>query len=53
MAESSAPDKLSIVLYAGDYGRVHYALAMASAAAAPHSAPGAGPALCSDWSSTV
>jgi len=34
MAESSAPDKLSIVLYAGDYGRVHYALAMASAAAA-------------------
>jgi peroxiredoxin family protein len=29
-----APDKLSIVVYAGDYGRVHYALAMASAAAA-------------------
>ena len=28
------PDKLSIVVYAGDYGRVHYALAMASAAAA-------------------
>lgn len=29
-----APDKLSIVVHAGDYGRVHYALAMASAAAA-------------------
>ena len=29
-----APDKLSIIVYAGDYGRVHYALAMASAAAA-------------------
>ncbi|MFN4281809.1 MAG: DsrE family protein [Alphaproteobacteria bacterium] len=28
------PDKLSIVVHAGDYGRVHYALAMASAAAA-------------------
>ncbi len=28
------PDKLSIIVYAGDYGRVHYALAMASAAAA-------------------
>lgn len=28
------PDKLSIVIYAADYGRVHYALAMASAAAA-------------------
>lgn len=34
MAETAAPDKLSIVVYAGDYGRVHYALAMASAAAA-------------------
>ncbi len=34
MAESAAPDKLSIVVYAGDYGRIHYALAMASAAAA-------------------
>ena len=28
------PDKLSIIIYSGDYGRVHYALAMASAAAA-------------------
>ena len=28
------PDKLSIIVYSGDYGRVHYALAMASAAAA-------------------
>lgn len=28
------PDKLSITVYAGDFGRVHYALAMASAAAA-------------------
>ncbi len=28
------PDKLSIILYSGDYGRVHYALAMAAAAAA-------------------
>lgn len=30
----NAPDKLSIIVYSGDYGRVHYALAMASAAAA-------------------
>jgi peroxiredoxin family protein len=30
----AAPDKLSIIVYSGDYGRVHYALAMASAAAA-------------------
>lgn len=29
-----SPDKLSIIVYSGDYGRVHYALAMASAAAA-------------------
>lgn len=28
------PDKLSIIVYSGDYGRVHYALAMASSAAA-------------------
>jgi peroxiredoxin family protein len=34
MAATSAPDKLSIVVHAGDYGRVHYALAMASAASA-------------------
>jgi peroxiredoxin family protein len=34
-AESgTSPDKLSIIVYSGDYGRVHYALAMASAAAA-------------------
>jgi peroxiredoxin family protein len=31
---SGSPDKLSIIVYSGDYGRVHYALAMASAAAA-------------------
>ncbi len=31
---SHPPDKLSIIVYSGDYGRVHYALAMASAAAA-------------------
>ena len=31
---SAPPDKLSIILYSGDYGRVHYALAMAAAAAA-------------------
>ena len=30
----TSPDKLSIIVYSGDYGRVHYALAMASAAAA-------------------
>lgn len=30
----ASPDKLSIIVYSGDYGRVHYALAMASAAAA-------------------
>ncbi len=34
MADNAGPDKLSIVVYSGDYGRVHYALAMASAAAA-------------------
>jgi peroxiredoxin family protein len=34
MSDMTPPDKLSIVVYAGDYGRVHYALAMASAAAA-------------------
>lgn len=33
-ADNKSPDKLSIVVYSGDYGRVHYALAMASAAAA-------------------
>ncbi len=34
MTETKSPDKLSIVVYSGDYGRVHYALAMASAAMA-------------------
>ena len=28
------PDKLSFVVFSGDYGRIHYALVMASAAAA-------------------
>ena len=31
---SKAPDKLSIVVFSGDFERVHYALAMAAAAAA-------------------
>lgn len=31
---SRPPDKLSIIVYAGDFGRVHYALATAAAAAA-------------------
>ncbi len=31
---SAAPDKLSIIVYSGDFDRVHYALAMAAAAAA-------------------
>ena len=31
---TKAPDKLSIVVFSGDFGRVHYALAMAAAAAA-------------------
>lgn len=30
----AAPDKLSIIVYSGDYERVHYALVLASAAAA-------------------
>jgi len=33
-AEKSAPDKLSLVVYAGHFDKVHYALVMASAAAA-------------------
>ena len=33
-ADTSPPDKLSIVVYAGFYDKVHYALVMASAAAA-------------------
>lgn len=33
-ASPTPPDKLSIIVYSGDYGRVHYALAMASSAAA-------------------
>lgn len=34
MAESVSPDKLSVVVYDGSYDKVHYALAMAAAAAA-------------------
>ncbi len=30
----ASPDKLSFVVFSGDYGRVHYALVMACAAAA-------------------
>lgn len=30
----TAPDKLSIIVFSGDYDRVHYALAMASSAVA-------------------
>ena len=33
-ADSPPPDKLSIVVYAGTYDKVHYALVMAAAAAA-------------------
>ena len=31
---ASPPDKLSIVVFSGDFGRVHYAFSMAAAAAA-------------------
>ncbi len=34
MVESAPPDKLSIVVFSGDFERIHYALVMASAAAA-------------------
>lgn len=34
MVESAPPDTLSIVVFSGDFERVHYALVMASAAAA-------------------
>ena len=34
MAESASPDKLSVVIYSGDFDKIHYALAMAAAAAA-------------------
>lgn len=34
VADSAPPDKLSIVAFSGDYAKVHYALAMASGAAA-------------------
>jgi peroxiredoxin family protein len=34
VSADGSPDKLSIIVYSGDYGRVHYALAMASSAAA-------------------
>lgn len=33
-APTRRPDKLSVVVYSGDYGRVHYAMVIASAAAA-------------------
>ena len=32
--DSPSPEKLSIVVYAGHYDKVHYALVMAAAAAA-------------------
>jgi len=32
--DMTAPDKLSIIVFSGDYDRVHYALAMASSAVA-------------------
>ncbi len=34
MATSTRPDKLSLIVYSGAYDRVHYALVLASAAAA-------------------
>jgi peroxiredoxin family protein len=34
MPDKAPPDKLSIVVFSGDYAKVHYALAMASGAAA-------------------
>jgi peroxiredoxin family protein len=34
MADSTPPDKLSVVVFSGAFDKVHYALAMASAAAA-------------------
>jgi peroxiredoxin family protein len=34
MTDMVAPDKLSIIVFSGDYDRVHYALAMASSAVA-------------------
>lgn len=34
MADNAALDKLSIVVYAGEYDKIHYALAMAAAAGA-------------------
>jgi peroxiredoxin family protein len=33
-ADASAPDKLSLVVFSGDFERVHYALVMAAAAVA-------------------
>ncbi|MSO54019.1 MAG: hypothetical protein EXQ90_02635 [Rhodospirillales bacterium] len=33
-AENTSPDKLSVVVFSGDFEKVHYALAIASAAAA-------------------
>ncbi|MEQ8229150.1 MAG: DsrE family protein [Rhodospirillales bacterium] len=34
MAEPAPPDKLSVIVYAGEYDKIHYALATAAAAAA-------------------
>jgi peroxiredoxin family protein len=34
MVDDRSPDKLSLVLYSGDPGKIHYAFVMASAAAA-------------------
>lgn len=38
MAKPAAPDKLSIVVFSGDFDRVHYALALASSAVATNRA---------------
>lgn len=37
-AEPGAPDKLSLVVFSGDFDRVHYALVMAAAAVATNKA---------------
>ena len=34
MSDKAPPDKLSIVVFSGDFAKIHYALAMASGAAA-------------------
>lgn len=38
VAEHAAPDKLSLVVFSGDFDRVHYALVMAAAAVATNKA---------------